>query len=279
MSYHVGEAYRTGSVSPENLGLAVRPIPNVDPEQYINVRLVNGSAFYTAGGTSISGGAVLTADQGAPGLLSSAWPVKITDGTTIFGLPESPFSVYLSSGSLGNQQNPIWITGSFGPTPPNQTTALSGSLTGLLVGGIALAGSNPLPVTGSVSLSRAISIETLPAITGSVSLTEPVTIANVVTITGSVTTLSGSVIGLLAGGQSTSVQNPLSVQTIDAPNLQYLYDVGSGSIYVGYAPRAVSPASSLWTIKRTLLDISGNPTEAKWTITGSWDLRAALSYT
>lgn len=71
---HVGEAYYTGSVPEgESLGIGVRLVPDADrPDKYLNIRLSNGTSFYTAGGTSVSGGGVLTADQGTPGLLAGA---------------------------------------------------------------------------------------------------------------------------------------------------------------------------------------------------------------
>lgn len=112
---HVGEAYFTGSVElSSSLGIGVRPVPDENrPDRYLNIRLSNGTAFYTAGGTSVSGGAVLTADQGAPNLISAAWPIKITDGASVFGPVNFPFNVVLSSGGLGVgvPANPLYVSG------------------------------------------------------------------------------------------------------------------------------------------------------------------------
>lgn len=102
---HVGQAYHTGSVPADSLALAIRPTVSSDPGQYVNVRLVNGAAFYTAGGTSVSGGSVLMADQGAPALMSDAWPVKLSDGSGQIGTNASPIivsgSVFILNPSVG----------------------------------------------------------------------------------------------------------------------------------------------------------------------------------
>ncbi len=145
--------------------MAIRPTVDSDPGQYINIRLTNGTAFYTAGGTSVSGGGVLTADQGSPNLLANAWPFKLTDGSNV----------------LATSANPAWVTGSITVTNPDSRT-ISGSITGLLVGGVPLASTNPLWVTGSVGVTNAPS---------------------------SVTIISGSVSGLLVGGQPVSNANPV----------------------------------------------------------------------
>lgn len=213
----VGEAYFTGSVHSQSLGIAIRPVPQTDATQYLNIRLSNGDAFYTAGGTSVSGGSIMTADQGAPSLLSSAWPVKITDGSSILGTIDSPQHVILVSGSdvVGTQTHPVYVSGTVLISNPQQTTtALSGSAVAVLIGGVQIAQNNPVPV-----------------------------------------------------------------QQLDVPNLQYRYDIGTGTIYYGYAQRTLQTNESVWTIKKTVLDSSGNPTQALWSITGSWDSRISLLYT
>ena len=141
---HVGDAYYTGSVyDSASLAIAVRPILDPNPVASLNVRLTDGANFYTAGITVVSGSGPV--NQGSPNLLSSAWPVKPTDGTNIIGV----------------QASPTWITGtvkienpSAGGGAASNVTAQSGSVTGLLVGGVALSNANPIPITGSVSLAN-----------------------------------------------------------------------------------------------------------------------------
>lgn len=231
-------------------------------ETYINVRLSNGTGYYNAGGTTVSGGSALSADQGSPNLISAAWPVKVTDGTTVMGTTAAPFNVTFTSGglSVGDAARPIWITGSVfvlnpssgGPgsnvtvqsgsvvgllvggqpvaganpvpisdaggsiTVDGALIAQSGSIVGLMVGGVALSLSNPMPVTGTVSLSQAVSVAGIVSVTGTVALSRAVDIATMPNVTianpqTTITVISGSVTGLLVGGVATSNANPVPV--------------------------------------------------------------------
>lgn len=62
-------------------------------------------------------------------------------------------------------------------------------------------------------------------------------------------------------------------------NIQYRYDIGTGSMYIGFANRTLLTSDPVWTIRRIMLDGTGTPTIAQWSITGSWDSRVGLSYT
>jgi hypothetical protein len=182
-----------------NLGQLVYIAPDPsNPETFINVRLSNGSGYYTAGGTTVSGGATLTADQGAPGLLSAAWPVKLSNGSAMIGV----------------EATPLWVTGTIG----------------------------------------------------------------LATLAGSITVLSGSVFGLLVGGQPTTQTNPVPTQVYDLPTYQQRYDMGTGTIYIGYADRGIASSSPVWTIKRIYMNSSGDPFIAQWATTSSWDSRVGLTY-
>lgn len=115
MSYLADTAvYAKPSGSYGYLGQLVHIAPDPpNPETVINVRLSNGTSFYTAGGTTVSGGAVLTGDQGAPNLLSAAWPVKLSDGNALFGTSTNPLFFRLFSGSVGAvPDTPVFVTGS-----------------------------------------------------------------------------------------------------------------------------------------------------------------------
>jgi hypothetical protein len=74
---------------------------------------------------------------------------------------------------------------------------------------------------------------------------------------------------------------PISIPGLDE-DLQYQYDLEDsvvGEIYVGTATRGVATSSGAWTIKRTLLNIDGNPTETKKTAaTAVWDNRTSETY-
>lgn len=241
---HVGDAYFTGSVPDGALGIAVRPAPDDDPTKYLTIRLSNGASFYTAGGTSVSGGSVLAADQGSPGLHSSAWPVKLSDGAATLGVTgnrlwstgsfrvDNPDGMAISGSVVGllvggvshSSTNPIWVTGSIGVTnAPSSVTVLSGSVSGLLVGGLNVSAGNPVPVsfqgtqtvTGSVSLARAVDVATMPvADQGSPALHSdawPVKLSDGAATLGVVAAplwVTGSVyvINQTAGGPSASVQ-------------------------------------------------------------------------
>lgn len=185
----------SGSFGEAGLLTYLAPDP-ANPDVFINVRLTNGAGYYTAGGTTVSGGAALSADQGSPGLLSSAWPVKITDGSAVIGVSSTP----------------MWVT-------------------------------------GTVSLNQ-----------------------------NRFTAISGSVYGLLVGGQAASLANPLPVTTLD-PLLQSAYDIGTAAIYSGQAARGVAQSAASWVIKKTALDASGNPVTIQWAGPGvTWSDRIAHIY-
>jgi hypothetical protein len=200
MSYLADTAvYAKPSNASGSLGQLVYIAPDpANPEAFLNVRLTNGDGFYTAGGTTVSGGAVLTSDQGAPGLLSSAWPVKLSDGSSVVGV----------------EATPLWVTGSIG-------------LTSMMF-----------------------------------------------------TTISGSVQGLLVGGNPVSQNNTLPVQTFD-PILQSAYDMTTSStvIYVGQAIRGAAETEVVWNIKKTEFDASGNPLTLKWATGVSWLDRTGSIFT
>ncbi len=181
------EGRPSGSYGATGLLAYLAPDPP-NPETYINVRLSNGSGYYNAGGTSISGGAALSSDQGAPNLLSAAWPVKMTDGTSVFGTVATPINVTFTSGglSLGDVARPFWVTGSVFVLNPSgggaggNVTAVSGSVTGLLVGGQSLSQANPLPVSqqGTVTITGSVSLSQLAVVTGTMALSRAVDVAS-----------------------------------------------------------------------------------------------------
>lgn len=76
-----------------------------------------------------------------------------------------------------------------------------------------------------------------------------------------------------------SVANfPAQIETID-PYLQKRYDVQSNAIYVGYAIRGAASGAAAWKIKKTDLDVNGNPTHTRWTsLTAVWDNRTSETY-
>lgn len=98
-------------------------------------------------------------------------------------------------------------------------TTTSGSVTGLLLGGVAVAGNNPLPITGSVTLAAAPQIAS-GSVTGLLVGGVAVSNANPVPVTGSVTLAaapqiaSGSVTGLLYGGVAASAANPIFINQV-----------------------------------------------------------------
>jgi hypothetical protein len=100
--------------------------------------------------------------------------LKTEDCGTGFKIPAG--KIYLGAADVNG--------GPVTPTNPFPTQDQSGSLTGLLVGGVPLSLANPLPVTGSISLS--------------------VEAASVME--------SGSVTAILVGGQVSSQNNPQPVE-------------------------------------------------------------------
>lgn len=57
------------------------------------------------------------------------------------------------------------------------------------------------------------------------------------------------------------------------------YDIGTNTIYIGYAVKGSVESDAVWIISRTLLDVDGNPTEKKISdINSIWNNRLALNY-
>ena len=133
-----------------------------------------------------------------------------TGGAGVDGGPVAignPFAVMICSGSdtVGTITSPFWVTGSVGASNA-LVTLKSGSITGLLIGGVAVAGSNPVPVTGSVSLTSGITAQS-GSIVGLLVGGVNVAAANPVPVSSQ----SGSITGLLYGGVAASSNNPFWV--------------------------------------------------------------------
>jgi len=58
------------------------------------------------------------------------------------------------------------------------------------------------------------------------------------------------------------------------------YDIGTSTIYVGYALKGTATSAASWTIKKIALT-SGNPTSTTWTAEQAaiWDNRTIEAYT
>jgi hypothetical protein len=57
------------------------------------------------------------------------------------------------------------------------------------------------------------------------------------------------------------------------------YDIGTNTIYIGFAVKGSVESDSKWLITRTLLDVNGNPTEKKISdINSIWNNRLSISY-
>jgi len=65
-----------------------------------------------------------------------------------------------------------------------------------------------------------------------------------------------------------------------ATNVQLRYDIGSSTIYVGEAEKGAAAGDAVWTIKKVILDGSGNPTQQVWSgdRTAIWNDRTTESY-
>ncbi len=233
--------------------------PQLIPASYVTVRLTNGDSYYTAGGTSVSGGSVLTADQGSPNTIGNAWPIKITDGTNIYGSRTVPIHSLIASGGIGVGVSSVSSIGALRVDVVQSTGTPSGSLTGLLVGGLNVANSNPIPISDAggsltvdgtvtatqgtaaaiwspwpviiVSGSDPVGTQTHPTwVTGSVS------IINQAGAGSNVTALSGSLTGLLVGGATLSNANPVPISdaggslTVDGTVVVTSTVINSGSV-------------------------------------------------
>jgi len=271
--------------------------PQTVPASYVTVRLTNGDSYYTAGGTSVSGGSVLTADQGSPNTIGNAWPVKITDGTNIYGSRTVPIHSLIASGGIGVGVSSVSSIGALRVDVVQTTGMPSGSLTGLLVGGLNVANSNPVPVSdagGSITVdgtvtaaqgtaaaigspwpviivsgSDAVGTQTHPTwITGSVSIT------NQAGAGSNVTVLSGSLTGLLVGGVTLSNANPVPISdaggslTVDGTVVVTSTVINSGSVagvLIGGQPASnanpipISDAGGSITVDGTVTTAQGTP--------------------
>lgn len=62
--------------------------------------------------------------------------------------------------------------------------------------------------------------------------------------------------------------------------VKQLFDIQTTVIYVGRAALGTASSASAWTIKKTVLDVLGNPTSTTWTSTTAvWDNRTSEVYT
>lgn len=62
--------------------------------------------------------------------------------------------------------------------------------------------------------------------------------------------------------------------------VKQVFDIQSTVIYVGSAPLGTATSAASWKIKKTTLDVSGNPTSTLWSADNViWDNRASISYT
>lgn len=148
----LGDLIQNGTAGAEasgSHGLRVRVVHTQPPATaFVSVRLTDGTNFYTS--TGAAGSSTSSVNQGNPGLLADAWPFKLTDGTSVLGT--STDRVYVTGalgfteavsvkGQVNVQGN---VTASIG-----SATVVSGSVVGLLVGGLNVAGGNPMPVSMS----------------------------------------------------------------------------------------------------------------------------------
>lgn len=182
---------------------------------------ITGSIGQTVGGVNVANGNPLPVSD-AGGSLTVDGTVTVTQGTAA-GMG-APWPMILVSGSdpVGTTSHPMWITGSVfvlnqGGAGSN-VTALSGSVTGLLLGGVAVSNANGVPVTdagGSLTVD------------GTVAISNPQT---------TVTTLSGSLVGHLVGGVALSNANPFPISdaggsiTVDGAVTVASTVINSGSI-------------------------------------------------
>lgn len=184
----------------------VHIMPEYVAEQYVTVRLSNGSDYYSAGGTTVSGGSTVSADQGSPNTLGNGWPVKLTDGAQIYGARTTPFHVLIASGGLGAGISTVGSAGAMRVDVVQTVgSALpSGSVTGLLIGGLNVANSNPVPISdagGSLTVDGTVAVTD-----GGGSITVDGTVA-----VSAATVISGSVVGPLVGGLPLSNANPFPI--------------------------------------------------------------------
>jgi hypothetical protein len=179
-----------------------------------SVAVNNFPASQTVAGT-------VTSNQGTANTLPNAWPVLLASGSEPIGVLGTPLyvtgTVGLAEGVVTVNNFPSSFQVSNFPAGFNDTL-LSGSVTGLLVGGQPLELTNPAPVTGTVSIASSVAVNNFPAVqtvTGSLSLASAPTVVQGtspwVTSLASTVINSGSVTGLLYGGVAAGQTNPFWV--------------------------------------------------------------------
>ncbi len=156
------------------------------------------------GAADVDGGAIT---------IGNPFAVQICSGTDVVGTVTHPIYSQNISGSITgllvggaalSTANPVPVVGTV--TLSAQPQIASGSVTGLLIGGVSLAGSNPLPVTGSITLASAPTVFAASgSITGLLVGGVALSAANPVPVTGAS--------GLLIGGVQASLVNPVPIYT------------------------------------------------------------------
>ncbi len=70
------------------------------------------------------------------------------------------------------------------------------------------------------------------------------------------------------------------ISTMSFDNTQKkLYDIGASVIYIGTAPQGSASSAPVWLIKKTTLDVDGNPESTLWSSsTAIWDNRGSETY-
>jgi hypothetical protein len=198
----------------------------------------------------------------------SSWTPTVTGSVvvsnTVNVIDQSGSIVGLSVGGVPvSSNNPVPITGSISTTPSGVQTVTgsvvvantvnvldqSGSLVGLLVGGVALSSNNPLPVTGTVAIASPVAVTqgTSPWIVSGSAWTPTITGSVVVANTVNVVDQSGSVTGLLVGGVPVSQANQLPV-------------TGSVAIVAGIPVGLTGAAAPTQALEVGGVNLSGNLT-------------------
>lgn len=281
-----GDAFYKGAGKPSGsddlfLGVGIHNDPS-DPTEYINIRLTDGSTFYSAGSINLSGGISFSGsnNQGPSGLVSDPWKVILVSGSDVVGTTTHPFwvtgSVFVINPSSGGSGGVI--TGSVGITsavaignfPSIQT--ITGSVVLARAVDVAtmpsLSVTNVVNVTGSVHLAdgSAVTVVNFPAtqtVTGSVGITTPVVVSNfpvTQAITGSVSLTQGvTVTGSVSLSQGVAVSNFPATQTITGsvgitapvaisnfPTTQNVIDLSGSVVGLLYGGAPAGQVNPLW---------------------------------
>jgi hypothetical protein len=84
----------------------------------------------------------------------------------------------------------------------------------------------------------------------------------------------------LPDGAATEATLAAMASQLGAATLKTLYDIQSTVIYVGTAPPGTATSASAWKIRKTSLDVDGNPISTLWSADDvKWDDRVIISYT